>query len=194
MAPAREDSAALAEPNLRAGSDPSRDLPRAEGTDRRRQPFLERRSDARPPLLLRPPGRLDGRLAVRPAPGADLANRRRRPSRPGGPGRLASHAGRNGQTIPRPASRSKATSRRSFDAYLGRERAPEDGFLATFIDGEAFDAEGAGALPGGSPKGSPASRSLNPGRSRPSVGRFQYVAVDITGGGETGRAGRRRAP
>jgi len=71
-----------------------------------------------------------------------------------------------------------------FEVYLERERAPDDGFLSTFINGkpnatagEDFPRELAGLADINEPEADQVPTS---------GGELQYVAVDITGGGESG--------
>jgi two-component system, OmpR family, sensor kinase len=71
-----------------------------------------------------------------------------------------------------------------FDQYLASERPAEDGFLVTFIDGDQYDADPTDAPPELARLSSiqePESDRI-PSRS----GELQYVAVPIRGGGEEG--------
>lgn len=74
-----------------------------------------------------------------------------------------------------------------FAAYLQRERAADDGFLATFIEGERFRSEPAGTE---LPENLSALASVTePASERISItggGELQFVAVPITGGGHSG--------
>jgi two-component system, OmpR family, sensor kinase len=76
---------------------------------------------------------------------------------------------------------------RIFSAYIEQERAPEGGFLLTFIGGEPNLAEPAGTQV---PKELEKLATIEePASERVSVdgsGELQYVAVPVTGGGESG--------
>ena len=74
-----------------------------------------------------------------------------------------------------------------FSAYIGHERAPDDGFLLTFIGGDLDQAEPEGAqLP---PQLARLASIDEPEAARVSVDgddELQYVAVPVTGRGESG--------
>ncbi|MEJ7875270.1 MAG: HAMP domain-containing sensor histidine kinase [Solirubrobacterales bacterium] len=73
---------------------------------------------------------------------------------------------------------------RIFGVYLERERAPDDGFLATFIDGKPNVTDGEDfpeELASLASITEPAANHVST-----SGGELQYVAVDITGDGRTG--------
>ena len=74
-----------------------------------------------------------------------------------------------------------------FTAYLGQERAADDGFLATFIEGEPHRAEPADIqVPA---ELSDVVTTTEPTSDQVSLagdGELEYVAVPITGGGEAG--------
>jgi two-component system, OmpR family, sensor kinase len=75
---------------------------------------------------------------------------------------------------------------RIFDAYIAQERAPEDGYLVTFIGGELNQSEPADTqVPKELEK---LSDIEEPAFERVSVdgGELQYVAVPVTGGGQSG--------
>ncbi|HYH61513.1 MAG TPA: HAMP domain-containing sensor histidine kinase [Solirubrobacterales bacterium] len=183
MAPAREDSAALAEPNLRAGSEPSRGSSRSDAADGR-QPFL---GDVRTRVLLSffvllvvstavslfvlrqvLISRIDDDVRVDLEAQVDSL-------------RTLAATGSDPET----GKPLEGDLERIFEAYLGRERAPEDGFLATFVNGEAFDGEGPEAFPSDL-QGLASITEPESGQVSTERGSFQYVAVDITGGNETG--------
>ena len=184
MAPASEDSAALAEPNLRASLDPPRDSPRDDGTGDGRQPFL---GDVRTRVLfsffvllvvstavslfvLRQVliSRIDDDVRVDLDAQVDSL-------------RSLAATGEDPET----GEPLEGDLEKIFGAYLNRERAPEDGFLATFLDGEAFDAEGPESFPS-ELEGLAAITEPQSGQVETERGPIQYVAVDITGGGQEG--------
>ena len=74
-----------------------------------------------------------------------------------------------------------------FSAYLRQERAADDGFLLTYIDGELYRAEPAETQP--PPELGGLARIDEPASERISVAgsdELQYVAVPVTGGDQSG--------
>jgi two-component system, OmpR family, sensor kinase len=184
MATAREDSAALADPNLRAAlSRPSPDA--APGPEKGpRQPFL---SDVRTRILFSFFVLLVVSTAV-----SLLVLRQVLVSRIGNDVRetltaqvesLRSVAATG--TDPQTGKPLEGDLDRIFDVYLGSERPPDDGFLATFIEGEPKTVVGAERYPRELADLSSIADPVS-GDESTSRGDIQYVAVPISGGGEEG--------
>jgi signal transduction histidine kinase len=186
MAPAREDSAAMAGHNVRAAlSRPAND-PRHDDGKKARQPLL---GDVRTRVL----ASFFILLVVSTAVSL-LVLRQVLISRIGNdvqetltaqvePLRTIAATG----TDPDTNKPLNGNLEKIFAAYLQQERAADDGFLATFIDGARNQTEPADAeLP---PELAELATVDEPVSERVSVaggGEIEYVAVPITGGGRTG--------
>ncbi len=185
MAPAREDSAVLADTNMRAAVSRPPDDPRANGDETGRQPFL---GDVRTRVL----ASFFVLLVVSTAVSL-LVLRQVLISRIGNDvqealteqvGRLGSIA-QAGQD-PETGKPFNGNLDEIFASYMGQERAPDDGFLATFIEGQPSQTEPAGAvLPGSLAALASVTEPLSD--RVPFQGEeFQFVAVPVTGGGRSG--------
>jgi signal transduction histidine kinase len=181
MAPAREDSSALAEPNRRAAVSRSA----GDGGERSlRQPLL---GDVRTRVLasffvLLVVSTAVSILVLRQVLISRIGNDARETlTAQVEPLRSLAASGEDPKTG-RPFN---GNLELIFSAYLARERAPDDGFLATFIDGEANKAE----PDEGVPSQLLALASIKePESDRISIGNgeLQYVAVPVTGDGREG--------
>jgi len=177
MAPAREDSAALAEPKVRAASGRPGEASRTEPDPGGRGPLL---GDVRTRVLLSFMvllvvstavslfvlrqvliSRIDDDVRVNLATQVDSLRS------------LVEGGTYNGNL------------QEIFDDYLERERAPDDGILATFINGEPEKDEGPESYPS-ELGGLAAITEPQSGQISTSRGEFQFVAVDIIGGNDDG--------
>jgi signal transduction histidine kinase len=185
MAPAREDSAALADQNVQAAlSRPTGGLrPNGEGTSR--QPLL---GDVRTRVLasffiLLVVSTAVSLLVLRQVLISRIGNDVRETlTAQVEPLRTIAATGRD----PKTGEPLNGDLEKIFASYLQQERAADDGFLATYIEGELHEAEPAGAqLPSGL---SDLALIDEPVSERVSVNdeEIQYVAVPVTGYGESG--------
>ncbi|MDQ2675623.1 MAG: HAMP domain-containing histidine kinase [Actinomycetota bacterium] len=185
MAPATEDSAATAERNGRAAQSRSPDGGRSRRGDDARQPLL---GDVRTRVLasffiLLVVSTAVSLLVLRQVLIARIGNDVRETlTAQVEPLRILATTGRDPET----GEPIHGDLDRIFSAYIRQERAPDDGFFLTFVDGELNQAEPEGTqLPAELAK---LASIQEPAAERLSIGgeELQYVAVPIRGGNEAG--------
>jgi two-component system, OmpR family, sensor kinase len=185
MAPAREDSATLADRNMRAAlSRPAGDL-RPSGKEKARQPLL---GDVRTRVLasffiLLVVSTAVSLLVLRQVLISRIGNDVRETlTAQVEPLRAIAATGRDPET----GNPLNGNLEKIFASYLQQERAADDGFLATYIGGELHQAEPTDAqLP---PALSNLASIEEPASERVSIDgeEIQYVAVPVTGAGQSG--------
>jgi two-component system, OmpR family, sensor kinase len=186
MAPAREDSAALADNNVRVAMSRPANEPRHDGDDSSRSPLL---GDVRTRVLvsffvLLIVSTAVSLLVLRQVLISRIGNDvRERLTAQVEPLRNIAATGRD----PKTGKPLNGDLEQIFGAYLSQERAADDGFLATFIAGKPGQAEPADTQ-------IPASLSSLASIEEPVTDRvstadgseIQYVAVPVTGNERTG--------
>jgi signal transduction histidine kinase len=186
MAPAREDSAALADNKMRAAMSRPEDGVRPDGGRNLRRPLL---GDVRTRVLasffiLLVVSTAVSLLVLRQVLISRIGNDVRETlTAQVEPLRTIAATGRDPDT----GKPLNGDLEKIFAAYLQQERAADDGFLATFISGnrnqsEPADAQLPAELAGLSSIDAPATDRV----STQSGDEIQYVAVPITGGGRSG--------
>ena len=186
MAPAREDSATLADPNMRAATSRPAGDPTPDSDGDTRQPLL---GDVRTRVLasffvLLVVSTAVSLLVLRQVLISRIGNDVRETlTAQVEPLRSLAATGEDPET----GKPLNGDLLKIFAAYLEQERAADDGFLATFIGGKANQAEPADAeLPD---EVSQLASIDEPAANRVSIsggGELQYVAVPVTGGGRSG--------
>jgi signal transduction histidine kinase len=186
MAPAREDSAALADSRMRAAMNRPADDPHSAGGGNARRPLL---GDVRTRVLasffiLLVVSTAVSLLVLRQVLISRIGNDVRETlTAQVEPLRTIAATGMDPET----GKPLNGDLEKIFAAYLGQERAADDGFLATFIGGESGDAEPADTqLPAELADLSSIDAPVTDRVSLQGGEEIQYVAVPVTGAGQSG--------